>query len=269
MHVDKKKLAKQKFKHSDYPSYIQQKINHPDYRKPQTREEMREFWKGIEKLIKQYAYRLSKQYYIDQEELIQQSYIFVTELLSKYQPAFPCDVVFSNQCNSTCKFWADCHKQEFFGWQTYKLKPYLFSNIYQQMRYYSQKHFRHQKKLFDLDFSQEGSDYSDTSEAVLTSISDKRNMTGYVERKLLSETLVDVLDEVLESCKPTKKEVGVLFFKESVSEKKIHELLGKSQSTVNTHISAIKQQVIKHPKIVEFLDSLEEDDISISDLLND
>lgn len=270
MYVDKKLLAKTKYRFDDYPSYIQSKLLHKDYYKPQTSEEIKKFWKGIEKLVKQYAYRLGNQYNVDQEELIQQAFIFTVELINKYQPAFHCDLIYSKNCNTGCKFWKSCNKQEIFGWQVFKLKPYLFCNLYQQMRYYSQKSYTYSSRFFNLDFGSEGDDSDDTTESIiLNSMSDKKIMSNFVDRKLISNILEESLDDVIKSCKSTKREVGVLFFKKNVSEKKIHEVLGKSQSTINTHISAIKAQVLKHPKVINLLKDLEKDGIAISSILND
>lgn len=268
MFVDKKILASKKFKDCEYPSYIKDKIDTNNFKKPTNQEQMRKFWKSIERLIQKYSFRFSNQYNIDQEELTQQSFLFVVELLNKYQPAFHCDYIYSKVCNSRCPLWKKCRKQEFFGWQTYELKPYLFANIRLKMLDFSQQYYKKQKKLFDLDFSSDTSD-NDSSDMVFSTIKNKKSMEGIVERKLLTEVLDVALVDVLSICKGTKKLVGELFFLESYSEKQIHEKIDKSQSTINTHISMLKKQVINHPKVQDLLISLKTNGVTIDDILGD
>lgn len=267
MFVNKKELAIKKYLFKEYPSFIQDFIDSDKFKKPESKEDIKKFWGGINRLIKQYAYRLVNRYKVDYEDLVQESFIFVVELLKKYKPAFHCDYIYQTPCNSKCPFWKSCKKQEFFGWQIYELKPYLFYNIRLKMLDYCQKVQRKNKKYYDLDFISE--ENSSASDLLISNLSEKKSMSGFVERKILSEYIDKVLDEILLNIKSTKKEVGILYFKKLFTEKQIHKILNKSQSTINTHISSLKKDIRSHPMILTLLRNFSEYGVTIDDIFNE
>lgn len=241
------------------------------HQKPINDKELAELWDSSYPLIVKYSVRISEQYNSDIEELIQEAYLFYLKIIEEFSAASCCIYKHSDVCNPTCQFWNDClYKYAAFGWDIWEVKPVLYKKLYHKMRYYAQRHFTYNNRLFDSNVLKSDSDDVDS---VVESISyqnsyQKNSPSDILERKSISERLHKALDDLIETqFRSTKKEVAVLYFKQGFDEKDIYKVLNKSQSTINSHLSAIKYQIRNHPDIVEMVEEFKNLGISEAELV--
>lgn len=263
--------------YANLPDEVRCAFLDPKHQRPTNQKQKIALWKDVERLIFSYANRLSSHYGVEYDDTIQEAYIFFEQLLTDYEPLYK-RLMRESDLNEDAKKFSRIYTYDENGvgwaWKLYRIKPYIFSKIYTRIKNYVQKTWRHHQKSADLENRNDSSGDPGDLSGVLFDNAIYRNSLGgqvssylQVERKMLNDELEDALDDLIVDYRSTKKDVAELFFKNGLSEKQIYKILGKSQSTINSHIATIKRHLQTHPKVVSMVQEFDELGISAIEVL--